>query len=332
MSANQNLVYLFPVFSLAYCYLLWLVIGKDTAGRGVIMPEYEPPLDLSPAEVGLLQDLKIGDREITATLVDLAIRGYICIRRVPKTHSYDYQFELLNEHVLKLLEHERDLLNGLFGVVDVKFNAQSQANITNPEAHDKATYQYPASKASFVGRKVNLPDVIHYFYQYVDKAKEILYAKLNAEGYFKSGIYLSGFSFIVIGLCGLVAGWLSHNHIALMANLIVSGLIFIMFGRIMGARSKLGTRAKESIDGFLMFLKSTESLRFKMTQSPNSTEYDGTKADLYERYLPYAIALGLEKDWSKQFEGVYAQPVSWLGSKPIEEVFDLSTSINTSKK
>ena len=68
------------MLALAIClsyYLLWRRYGKDYKGKGVIVPEYEPPAGLSPAEVGLLYDYNVDGRDLTATLIDLAIRGYI---------------------------------------------------------------------------------------------------------------------------------------------------------------------------------------------------------------------------------------------------------------
>ena len=43
------------------------------------MVQYEPPEDLTPAEAGTLIDNAADMRDITATMVDLAVRGYIRI-------------------------------------------------------------------------------------------------------------------------------------------------------------------------------------------------------------------------------------------------------------
>jgi hypothetical protein len=63
----------------------------------------------------------------------------------------------------------------------------------------------------------------------------------------------------------------------------------------------LGHRAKKYIEGFTMYLKTAEVDRLAGTQSPATVEQDGSSIVLYETYLPYAIALGLEKEWSVQF-------------------------------
>jgi len=33
--------------------------------------------------------------------------------------------------------------------------------------------------------------------------------------------------------------------------------------------------------------------------------------EVFEKYLPYAMALGVEKNWAKAFEGIYREPPDW---------------------
>jgi hypothetical protein len=56
----------------------WYRRGRDPRRRP-IAPRYEPPDGLTPAEVGTLVDHRVDVRDITATLVDLAVRGFIVI-------------------------------------------------------------------------------------------------------------------------------------------------------------------------------------------------------------------------------------------------------------
>jgi uncharacterized membrane protein len=82
----------------------------------------------------------------------------------------------------------------------------------------------------------------------------------------------------------------------------LTAAVVIGFGIFMPARTVAGTRALESSLGFEEFLGRVESDRFKkMITSP----------ELFERYLPYAMALGVEKAWAAAFEGIYSQPPDW---------------------
>ena len=70
---------------------LWWTRGRDPA-RGAIAVQYEPPDKLTPGECGTLVDDEAAMRDITATLVDLAVKGYLTIeqkRREQKCHRPD---------------------------------------------------------------------------------------------------------------------------------------------------------------------------------------------------------------------------------------------------
>ena len=73
--------------SLAACLALWFTRGKDHPGRGTIVVQYDAPDGLRPAEVGTLIDERVDLRDISATIIDLAVRGYLTIREV-KTEGW----------------------------------------------------------------------------------------------------------------------------------------------------------------------------------------------------------------------------------------------------
>src|SRR5262249_51214073 len=64
---------------------LWFLRGGDPR-VGAIAVQYEPPAGLSPGEAGALVDDQAGIRDITATLVDLAVRGFIVIEEKETSH------------------------------------------------------------------------------------------------------------------------------------------------------------------------------------------------------------------------------------------------------
>ena len=76
----------------------------------------------------------------------------------------------------------------------------------------------------------------------------------------------------------------------------------IGFGLVMSARTVKGTRELEHVLGFQEFLDRVESDHFRrMTDSPQ----------MFERFLPYAMALKVEKKWARAFEDLYKQPPDW---------------------
>ena len=62
-------------------FLYWWKHGRDPEGKGVIMPIYKVPKNLKPGEVGVLIDERAHLHDITATIIDLAVKGYLKIRR-----------------------------------------------------------------------------------------------------------------------------------------------------------------------------------------------------------------------------------------------------------
>ncbi|MDP1845362.1 MAG: DUF2207 domain-containing protein [Candidatus Moranbacteria bacterium] len=86
---------------------------------------------------------------------------------------------------------------------------------------------------------------------------------------------------------------------------IISGIIIFIFGWLMPAVTKKGAELKENILGFKDFLSVTETDRLKFHNAPEKTP------ESFEKFLPYAMVLGVEKEWSKQFEGIYNQQPNW---------------------
>ncbi len=83
---------------------------------------------------------------------------------------------------------------------------------------------------------------------------------------------------------------------------IATGAIICGFGWFMPAHTEQGARALEGVLGFEDFLVHVESERFnRMIKTP----------ELFEKFLPFAMALGVEKNWSKAFQGIMTQPPEW---------------------
>jgi uncharacterized membrane protein len=78
--------------------------------------------------------------------------------------------------------------------------------------------------------------------------------------------------------------------------------VICIFGWFMPARTTEGTRALESVLGFEDFLDHVEADRFNLViKTP----------DMFEKFLPYAMALNVEKNWSRAFQDIYREPPSW---------------------
>jgi hypothetical protein len=93
---SSNPILFLPLFTLAVMFTLWYSVGRDPDPGVSVAPQYEPPKGMCPAEAGTLLDDTIHPRDITSTIVDLAVRGYIKIEEKVDTfllfHHKDYLF------------------------------------------------------------------------------------------------------------------------------------------------------------------------------------------------------------------------------------------------
>ena len=96
---RSNPIVTLPLWAFAVMFGLWWFKGRDPDPGMSVAPMYEPPQGMGPAEVGTLIDDEVNPRDITAVLVDLAVRGYIKIVEVEHKglvfSSKDYELQLL---------------------------------------------------------------------------------------------------------------------------------------------------------------------------------------------------------------------------------------------
>src|SRR5215471_8692532 len=285
---RSNWPLVIPVVALVFMFWLWWTRGRDPRLRP-IAAQYQPPDQLTPSEVGTLIDNSVDMRDITAAIVDLAVRGYISIEEKDKSsmlglvHNKDYVFHLKKSSAdwTSLKPHEQELLNGLF------------------------------SGGPAAGATVTLSDLHNQFYRYIPSIKNYVFDSLVGSGYYRrrpdsvrTGYIAGG---LVVGFLGLwgampVSNFLGMAPFPFIAAGLLTGAIICIFGWFMPARTITGARTLEGVLGFEDFLAHVESDRFnRMVKTP----------EMFEKFLPFAMALGVERNWSKAFQNIYTQPPSW---------------------
>ncbi|MBA5863059.1 MAG: DUF2207 domain-containing protein [Nitrospira sp. CR1.1] len=275
-----------PLLIFGLMYRLWSTRGRDPRLRPIAVM-YEPPDRLTPAEVGTLVDERPDTRDITATLVDLAVRGYLRITERKAEHlfglwsSLDYLFHRIKpqQEWAALPAFERLLLEAVF--------KDSEGDEVLLSALENRFYQ---SLPGIHDAVFNSLQTRHYYGQRPDRVK---------QGYLAGGITLG--IVLTIGLLALADRWGMAPLTALAAGLL-SGVIVVGFGRIMPARTQQGTKALEGVLGFEEFLTRVEADRFdRLIKTP----------ELFEKFLPYAMALGVEQNWARAFESIVMTAPAW---------------------
>ena len=290
---RSNWLLFIPLLSFLFMWRIWRHWGKDPE-RLSIAPRYEPPEDMSPGELGTLVDNRPDTRDVTATLVHLAVRGFLRIEETESRALFgllkdsDYRLVRLKEapEWVALKPHERELLAGLFGSTGYK-------------------------------DQVLISDLKNEFYKTLGTIKDQIFAALKKAGFYRHRPDKVLGAFVAVGAVALglsITGFQILASIFYLSSLtavlagIFTALPILGFGIFMPARTLKGARTLEAILGFQEFLQRVESDRFRrMITSP----------DLFEEYLPYAMALGVEDAWARAFEDLYKEPPTWyVGRHP----------------
>jgi uncharacterized membrane protein len=281
---------LFPLLVFIFAYRRWDKYGRDPV-EGSYVVRYEPLAGESPGELGTLVDNTADMPDVTATLVDLAVRGYIHITELKESHllglvkSTDYQFDILkNRGEWKDLKaHEVSYLDALSQCAD-----GDAYSVKMSELQNKFYRFLPEIRNSIYDELVEAD----YYHERPDRAK----AKAWGITVFVTFI-LGG-----ITILSLSRGFVLFEPAALVIATVLSFVILVIFAQIMPARTVAGARAREGALGFREFLSRVEEDRFKrMITSP----------ELFEKYLPYAMAFGVEDNWANAFKDIYREPPQW---------------------
>ncbi|UCC24621.1 MAG: DUF2207 domain-containing protein [Gemmatimonadales bacterium] len=281
---RANVLLLLPFLSLFLMWKRWQRFGKDPDTRPVF-PRYEPPEGLSPGEAGTLLDNTPDIRDITATLVDLAIRGY-----------------------LRIEEEKPGLVERLLGDRDFTFvQIRGPADWEGLLPHERRVLEGVFDE----GTRVTSDDLKNEFYRELPGIKDALFESLVGHGFYKVrpdrvvGRWIAfGIVLSVTGAIGLTAlgSRLYIPPVTTILSGVLLGVPVVVFGALMGSRTRAGVRKLEEILGFEDFLSRVEKDRFRrMIQS----------VDQFEAILPHAMALGVEKKWGEAFDDLYTEPPEW---------------------
>jgi uncharacterized membrane protein YgcG len=282
---GSNPIVFLPFMTLGVMFVLWWYKGRDPDAGVSVAPMYEPPPGISPAEAGTLLEDTIHPRDITSTIVDLAVRGYIKIEETVDKgvlfHHKDYIFHLLKprEQWSGLAPHERVMLDNVY---------------------------------AGGGTETRLSSLKNHFYTAIPTIREDIMSSLKQKGMYlldpeSANAYSFGAIVIIVAPFVLVQflGW--KDIFSSIGLLILSGalsaLIWWLFARQMTAKTLKGARTQVSVLGFQEFMNRVDADRLKRMPP-----------DTFEKYLPYAMALGVEHQWAQAFAGIIKDPPSWYSS------------------
>jgi uncharacterized membrane protein len=159
---------------------------------------------------------------------------------------------------------------------------------------------------------VKLTDLKDEFYAHLPPIRDAIFDALTQHGYYRDrpdkvknkwtafGVLLG----LAVGLGGAyVSSAFLLTPVPFIIAGVLAGIIVLIFAQIMPARTESGTRALEQVLGFEEFLRRVEAEHLKRVIIGHP--------ELFDKYLPFAMAFGVEKQFARAFEGIYTESPRW---------------------
>lgn len=353
--SDLNLVLLLLFIAMPFgvaVYMFWLAWtrGGDPC-QDAVSVQYESPDNLTPAECGTLVDNAVALHSITATMTDLSVRGYLTIEQKEtigeKGSHTDYVFHLAKplSELGTLKPHESEVMTSLFMpanpllLMAKAFEGLQHAHVASGnKTLDSIGNEMLASRLASASRKareasdqylatagatgaamesVALSDLQQaQFAMRLRPIRDAIFNRLVTEGYYATRPDMIRILYtakgVLLGLLMAVAGgrlaWATKMQpMPLIGIGLLTGAIVVGFGLFLPARTSAGAKTLAKVLGFREFLSRVEKDHIeRLEKTP----------ELFEKYLPYAMALRVENKWTQTFGGITVPPPQWYRSKP----------------
>ncbi|MHA6511197.1 DUF2207 domain-containing protein [Tessaracoccus sp. Z1128] len=267
-------------------------IGQSS-GKFPVTVQFHPPKGATPGEIGTLMDTTADNVDVSATIVDLAVRGYL---RIHSQSKRDFTLEALNGPPGPLEPFEDKLLRDLF---------QGRSVRTSKEL----------SKAKFA--------------QVLPEARNGLYASVVRKGWFKGNPTTAQMVPIVLGAL-MIGGGLLVTFVAASVGwgligipLAVFGLGLIVMSGKFRKRTATGSAYLAQAKGFELYLRTAEADTLQFEEGE----------DIFSKYLPYAMVFGVAERWSKLFadlgaQGLYQANTGWYVGADLMHGYYFASAMN----
>jgi len=325
------IVALLGVFVLAIFYLVtWWHHGRDPK-RGTIIPLFAPPAGLSPEAVRYIHRMSYDRKSFAAALINMAVKGFLTIAQDGSTFTLTRSGK--SEVQCGLSASEIAMSDALFGgpTDSIELKQAHHTKIQGAIAGLKAKLRSECEKNYFVTNggyflgglailgltgaaaallsenggvagaamlwlslwSVGTSFIVH---QAFNNWRDVFRGPSPISSFFSALVMTT---FAVPFTAGLFAGLFLLGHALLLGAslaLAAGGVLAYVFYHLLKAPTALGAHTMDQIDGFKLFLETAEKDRLEILNPPNVTP------QLFESFLPYAIALDCENQWSKKFE------------------------------
>ena len=283
-----------PVLTLIVTLFMVLKRRKDQIISLNVPPSNQLPAAVSPAVVGVLIDGQVGPREVAATLIDLAQRGYIYIIRKGSSFTFGKRKSIPFEDLPELKRYEKILLSKIFMPRDYR---STRADVEMRVGHHIFSRKMAQvfldiyDETTSVGYFIQNPSRVHARWRYTGIALFFL----SLLGFAQSAVYAPDPKFTLIFWVGGLA----------------AAVVIVKISGLMPARSAEGSRALTPWMAFRKWLKFDQPI----THNPAAM-------DLFTQYLSYAVVFGAEDAWAKRFMQERFTKPDWYESEELTITLD----------
>jgi len=273
-NANFLVALLGLVILLAYYIPVWRHFGRDP-DEGVLVTRYEPPQGFSPASLRYIRQMYYDDKTMTAAVVNLAVKGYLRI----------------------------DLEEGADGFLGIGKEEDKYSLVkTNPgkDPAPMATGEQELYDSLFSsGKFIELDNENH---EELGEAKSAHKKSLKddyKQHYFQTNGLLNVLPLLIVIIATIIA-LLAGPSVLVILTIVAMFVTMVFFATIMKRPTIRGRNLLDEILGFKDYLEVAEKDELNLRNPPEKTP------ELFEAYLPFALALGVAQLWAEKFAAVLA--------------------------
>jgi len=314
----------------------WLEVGRDPM-VGTIIPLFEPPQGLSPAAVSYLHYQRFKGKGTSSTkafiaaLLSLAVKGHL---KLEDKGDKKVTLEAADRNVGNLPRGERAIWSKLLANRDkFTFEAKNASTVSSTQSSFKnailAEYEgvfFKNNHMTFaIGAAFSVIVLVAFlvlqapFEDEIGVAIVALISGLAGSVLLAMGLrrilgWLPGGGSMTLGVVLTVAGAIVITPALLMpavafglfpviipVAIAILAIMNVAFFYLLRAPTVVGRKVMDDAEGFKMFLSVTEAERMNMAGAPDVSQ------PIFEKYLPYAVALGVEEPWSEAFASYLAK-------------------------
>ncbi|HYD90747.1 MAG TPA: DUF2207 domain-containing protein, partial [Flavobacterium sp.] len=276
-----NLDYILGILGLialiSFYLYAWHKRGRDPKKQSIVAL-YESPRDFSPAFLRYVNRMGSDNKAFAAALINLAVRGHITIGESKdfwRRTTYTLTKQASPTSKSEPSEDEKVLLTKLFADTDtITLEKSSSPKVTEASQTFSSTLKSAAGDTYF---------------------------KKNAAAIVGGVFFSCGILFATGTAASAVRYSVDSIWPVVFWTTLIVGIILVnaIFAWLMRAYTIEGRKLADEIEGFKLFLSATEKERLAFHNPPDKTP------ELFEKMLPFALALGVEHQWADNFSDVF---------------------------